>query len=72
MIQAKDLTVKDLAKELDIHPDTVKRLLRSGVLSGYKADLKQWRVTRVALDKFKASGGAHKPGRPRQKLEENQ
>jgi excisionase family DNA binding protein len=61
----KDLTVKDVAEELSLHPDTVKRLLHSGVMTGYKADLKQWRITRKALDQFKSQGGAKRPGRPR-------
>ena len=65
MNKAKDLTVVEVAEELGLNPDTVKRLLRLELLPGYKADLKQWRVTRTALDQFKATGGAKKPGRPR-------
>lgn len=65
MNTAKDLTVRDVADELSLHIDTVKRLLRSGVLTGYKADLKSWRVTRASLDAFKASGGARPQGRPK-------
>jgi len=42
----------------------VRRLLIAGHLTGYKADLKQWRITREALDAFKASGGARPVGRP--------
>ena len=60
-----DLTVSEVAEELALHPDTVKRLLRLGVLPGYKADLKQWRVTRAALNAYKAGGGAQRPGRPK-------
>ena len=65
MKQVPDLTVKDVAEEIGLHIDTVKRLLVSGQLTGYKADLKQWRVTRAALDEFKATGGARRPGRPK-------
>ena len=64
-MKAKDLTVNEVAKELSLHADTVKRLLRLGALPGYKADLKQWRVTRAALDGYKAGGGAKRPGRPK-------
>ncbi len=64
-MKAKDLTVTEVAEELSLHPDTVKRLLRLGALTGYKADLKQWRVTRTALDGYKAGGGAQRPGRPK-------
>ena len=67
MKKVPDLTVKDVAEEIGLHIDTVKRLLLSGQLAGYKADLKQWRVTRAALDAFKASGGAKRPGRPETK-----
>ena len=65
MDKAKDLTVRDVAEEIGLHIDTVKRLLVAGQLTGYKADLKQWRVTRAALDAFKAAGGAKRPGRPK-------
>ena len=61
----KDLTVQEVAEELGLHYDTVRRLLIAGHLTGYKADLKQWRVTRAALDSFKASGGARPQGRPK-------
>ena len=72
MKQAKDLTVTEIAEELGLHIDTVRRLLHSGALPGYKADLKQWRVTRKALDAFKAGGGAKRPGRPTKENEGNQ
>ena len=72
MNREKDLTVVEVAEELGLNPDTVKRLLRLEVLPGYKADLKQWRVTRAALDQFKASGGAKRPGRPTKTGEEQE
>ncbi len=65
MERAKDLTVKDVAEELSLHIDTVKRLLRGGVLPGYKADRKSWRITRESLDAYKSSGGAKPVGRPK-------
>ncbi len=61
---AADLTVSQVAAELGLHYDTVRRLLISGHLPGYKADRKQWRVTRAALDSFKSSGGVKPVGRP--------
>ena len=61
----KDLTVQEVAKELGLHYDTVRRLLIAGHLTGYKADLKQWRITREALAAFKASGGVRGQGRPK-------
>ena len=65
MRKPKDQTVQDVVEELALHIDTVRRLLKSGALPGYKADLKQWRITREALDQFKQRGGAKKQGRPR-------
>lgn len=64
-----DLSVPDVAQELGLHRDTVRRLLASGYLNGYRADLKQWRVTREALDAFKAGGGVKRPGRPRKEAQ---
>lgn len=64
-----DLTVPQVAAELGLHYDTVRRLLIGGHLVGYKADLKQWRITRAALDAFKTSGGARPVGRPQKEQE---
>ena len=62
----KDLTVTQVAEDLGLHYDTVRRLLIAGHLIGYKADLKQWRVTHAAINRFKASGGVKRPGRPKE------
>lgn len=59
-----DLTPRQVAAELGLAYDTVRRLLIAGVLPGYKAGLRQWRITREQLDDFKARGGARRPGRP--------
>jgi len=71
-MKAKDLTVTEVAEELSLHADTVKRLLRLGALPGYKADLKQWRVTREQLDAYKAGGGAQRQGRPKKVAEKTE
>lgn len=63
--KGSDLTVQEVADDLGLAYDTVRRLLMSGYLPGYKADLRQWRVTRQALDEFKATGGVRPQGRPR-------
>ncbi len=61
-----DLTPHDVAIELGLAYDTVRRLLQAELLRGYKADRRgQWRVTRAALDEFKARGGVKPQGRPR-------
>jgi excisionase family DNA binding protein len=65
MQSTQDLTVEEVSQELRVAYDTILRLLRVGYLKGYKADLKQWRVTREALDAFKVSGGVKPQGRPK-------
>jgi len=44
-------TVEEVAQKLKLHTDTVKRLLRTGQLTGYKI-LREWRVKQSDLDKF--------------------
>lgn len=58
------MTVRQVAEEIGIAELTVRRLLKSGELHGYKAGFKSWRITREELDRFKASGGVRRPGRP--------
>ena len=59
-----DLTVTQAAEELGVVAETIRRLLLAGHLTGYKAG-RRWRVTRAALDGFKAAGGVRPVGRPR-------
>lgn len=63
-LTVRDLTVTQAAAELGVVAETVRRLLLAGHMTGYKAG-RRWRVTRAALDGFKASGGARPVGRPR-------
>lgn len=64
-----DLSVNELCDELRLHPNTVRRMINAGALPAYRAGLKSWRVTRRALDDFKASGGPRPIGRPRKENE---
>lgn len=65
-IRNADLSARDVATELGVAYDTVRRLLQAELLRGYKADRRgQWRVTRAALNEFKAAGGVKPQGRPR-------
>ena len=48
-----DLTVEEVAKELALHYETVRRFVQRGRIPGYKAGVRQWRVTREALDAYK-------------------
>jgi len=63
-IRASDLTVAETAAELGVVQETIRRLLTAGHLTGYKAG-RRWRITRAALDGFKAAGGVRPVGRPR-------
>jgi len=47
-----DMTVRDVATELAVNPETIKRLLQGGRLDGYKVG-NRWRVTKDALDAYK-------------------
>mgnify|MGYP000532425698 CR=1 FL=1 len=59
---AFDLSISDAAKELRTRRETVKKLLTSGELVGYVIDpgavRKSYRITRQALDDFKARRSA--------------
>ena len=66
-----DLTVAEVAAELGLAVNTVRRLLNAGDMPGYRVNLKSWRVTRQQLDGFKAAGGVKRQGRPR-KTEEGE
>lgn len=66
-----DLTVKQVAEEIGLAENTVRRLLNAGIIPGYRANLNNvWRVTREQLDAFKAAGGVKKQGRPRKEKEQ--
>jgi len=63
-VSGQDLSVERVAGELGMHAETIRRLLLAGHLRGYKAG-RHWRVTRAALDGFKAAGGVRAVGRPK-------
>ena len=72
LMNTPDLTVKQVAVELGLAENTVRRLLNEGIVRGYRANLNNsWRVTREQLDGFKAAGGVKRQGRPR-KTEEGE
>lgn len=56
-----DLTVKDVATELAVNPETVKRMLQSGRIPGYKVG-RLWRMTREAVDRYKQSAANVRTG----------
>jgi excisionase family DNA binding protein len=54
------LTVEQAAGRLQMHPDTVRRLLREGQLPGRKIGARQWRVSSDSLKAF-VENGPQKP-----------
>ena len=46
------LTSKEAARILRLNLETVRRLLREGLLPGRKVGLRQWRIRRVDLDEY--------------------
>ncbi|MGI4788811.1 MAG: helix-turn-helix domain-containing protein [Janthinobacterium lividum] len=59
-----DLTPEEVAAELGLHRESVYRLLRAGVLPGYKVGLRQWRIPRAELQAYKEAGRVRGAGRP--------
>ena len=45
------MTVDEVAKHLNLHPMTIRRLAREGVIPAFKVG-RQWRVKRELLDKW--------------------
>ena len=51
-MQHEYLTPEEIAEKLRIHPDTVRRWIRTGALKGVKVGPRQWRVTRESIEAF--------------------
>lgn len=49
----KDLTLEQVASVLNVHVQTVRKLVTSGALKGYKVTERDWRVTQKELDKYR-------------------
>ena len=52
IVSPRDLTVKEVAKETDRAPSTVRDWLFSGALRDYKFNDRDWRVPRAALEEY--------------------
>jgi excisionase family DNA binding protein len=50
------MTPEAAAEYLQLHLDTVRRLLRQGKLPGVKVG-RQWRISKASLDKYLHGGG---------------
>ena len=50
-MEDKQLTLQEVASRMRVSDDTIYRLLKKGVLAGYKVGL-QWRIKQSELDRF--------------------
>lgn len=65
MTKLPDLTIQEIAGELGIHPESVRRLCRQGDLPFMYRAGGRWRGSRTELAAFKKAGGVPCQGRPR-------
>ncbi len=49
--QSQFINVDQAAEILRVHPETIRRLLRAGVLKGKKTLVGQWRIDRSDLER---------------------
>lgn len=54
----RDMTVEEVAEEVQRSPSTIRRWLIAGELRGYKLQGRDWRVTRPALRDYLAAQAA--------------
>lgn len=54
------LTIEQAAQLLQLHPDTVRRLVREGELPGVKIGRRQWRIATSALQRYIERGSKRK------------
>lgn len=52
-------TVNEAAEALKFHPETIRRLIRDGILTGQKWG-KEWLVLKTSVDKYKKQTGDNK------------
>lgn len=57
----RDLSVEEVAAAMGRSPSTVRGWLIAGALRGYKLNGRDWRVTRAALEEYRAKQGAATP-----------
>lgn len=46
------LRLNDLAREFQLHPSTIVRLIEAGEVEGYRVGQRQWRIRREAWDHY--------------------
>ena len=52
MTQIPWLRINDLAREFQVHPSTIVRLIEQGEVEGYRIGQRQWRVRRDAWQQY--------------------
>lgn len=59
--QPTDMKIKQASLALNVHPNTLKRMLRLGMVVGaYRIGSRgDWRIPISAIDSFKSHGGSH-------------
>jgi len=57
----QDLTVNEVAANLQVHPRTVQRLITEGDLEAYRFGKRAFRVERSALEAFKQKKIVRRP-----------
>lgn len=60
------MTTQAAAKKLKFHPETVRRLVRDGILEGKKWG-KEWLVLKTSVEKYLQATGDNKHNSRRQK-----
>ena len=58
------LTVAQVARWLNIHEETVRRLLADGRLTGFQPGERTWRIAREDVNAFIEQGKKRSVGRP--------
>ncbi len=77
MEENRYLTVKQVAAQLQIHPETVRELLRKGAIPGAKVAMRRnggatlWRVSQAELDAHIQKGDGNIEEEQQQNLQEN-
>ncbi len=56
-------TVSELSKHLRVHPTTIYRLLRRGLIPGFRVG-NTWRFSRAAIEKWEHGEGIQQTGLP--------
>jgi excisionase family DNA binding protein len=65
------LTVAQVARWLNMHEETVRRLLAEGRLTGFQPGQRTWRISRGDVEGFIEAGKKRAVGRPKKESPDN-